>query len=161
MRRLIPRLALLLASLAAITSLAATPALAGAYAVTWHWTMEEQDLGAGLEPCLPSENWGATLTITTSGKGHITETNGTSLFSGSQHGTFVLDPDDPALPTYTGMYRDNISYNFNAYGESFVLLTTIVGSGEDGSRLVSVARIKATVTRNGLVLEFIDTACGG
>ena len=145
-----------------VTALSASPVLAGAIVERFSWQQEFNDLGAGREPCLPGEDKGAALTIVVSGRAQVVETGSTYLFSGSQHGTFVLDPDDPELPTYSGMYRDSISFNLHEpYGESFVMTVTLVGHAADGSRLASNARFKATLTQAGLLLAFIKLACGG
>jgi hypothetical protein len=65
-------------------------------------------------------------------------------------GTYVLDPDDPALPTYSGRFLDHGSGNFNrgAFEDSVTFKT--IAHAPDGSHLRSDVHFQFAVTPQGV-----------
>jgi hypothetical protein len=77
----------------------------------------------------------AEITITYNGVFHITETaNGTHV-TGTLTGTFVADPLDPSLPTYTGRFTQWFGGNDNANMDNMTVTFSVRGRAEDGSRV--------------------------
>jgi hypothetical protein len=75
----------------------------------------------------------AEITITYNGVFHITETaNGTHV-TGTLTGTFVADPLDPSLPTYTGRFTQWFGENHNPNMANATFTFSVRGRAEDGS----------------------------
>lgn len=112
----------------------------------------------------------AEITITYNAVFHFTETaNGTHM-TGTLTGTFVADPLDPSLPTYTGRFTSWFGENHNPNMANATATFSVRGRAEDGSRLNFhvVAHITAETidfstdppTVTGLRVEFEKPRCG-
>src|SRR5258708_4621789 len=93
-------------------------------------------------------------TALTSGKGA-----GTFWATGTQTGDFVLTPDDPTQPTYTGhltaWFGDNNNLHNGVEGSTF----TIHGVGSDGSTLDFHDVAHMSVNANGVTFSFDKPTC--
>ena len=125
------------------------------------------DSFADVNPCTGDA---AMITVTYNSIFHLT-----TLPSGEVHltstltGTFILDPVDPALPTYTGHLVDwsNQIHNQNQAVATFT--TRAQGRGSDGSiiRLGIIAHVTADTvdvsteppTTTGLKVSFLRFSC--
>lgn len=93
------------------------------------------------------------------------QTAGEAHINGAVDGWVQLTPDDPALPTYTGRYREKVAgvltdpENDQFRTSHFSLRDRLTGS--DGSTLTLVIAGKVTVNANGdVVVERSTESCG-
>jgi hypothetical protein len=150
-------------ALALVLSIAGSAA-AGAFVDNWSWTDEVIVLGIGQEDCLDAENVDAELTLVSSGVGKYVESGQAVRYMVAARGSFILDPVDPALPTYTGTFSRGFVYTAGwASGElreGFSERLAITGTAPDGSRLVSIVGFHAGFTPTGMTHEFLNITCG-
>jgi len=125
------------------------------------------DSFADVNPCTGDP---VTLTLRYNAVFHMT-----TLPSGEVHltstltGDFVLDPVDPALPTYTGHVLDWSNQIYNRNQELATFTTRARGTGSDGSviRLGVIAHVTADTvdvstqppTTTGLKVTFMRFSC--
>lgn len=164
--RNLPRTLPALAAALAISTLSVTTTLAApAYVEVDRWSDEVRELGIGEEACLASSNLEASLTLVSSGTAGYRETATGYQLMAAVHGTFTLDPVDPALPTYTGSFARGYVFSASwASGELRELFSdrlVLNGTAPDGSRMVSVVSFHAGLTPSGAEHGFVRTACGG
>jgi hypothetical protein len=77
----------------------------------------------------------AEITITYNGVFHITEAPNGVHITGTLTGTFVADPLDPSLPTYTGRFTQWFGENHNPNMANATFTFSVRGQADDGSRL--------------------------
>jgi hypothetical protein len=95
------------------------------------------------------------VTVTYNGVFHITEDpNGGQHLTGTQTGTFVFEPDDPAAETVTGKFTVWFGGNITANSEGFWVTTVIKGTGSEGSRFVFNANEQFHFSNGELHVEF-------
>jgi len=140
-----------------LIGLTAGPAFAQAESTTlpFHGVTETfQDVN----PCTGDP---ATVQITYNGVFHIsTAADGSEHVTGTQTGTFVLTPLDPALPSYTGHFTVWFGGNLNSRTEGFWETFQIKGTGSDGSQLVLNAVEQLHISATGEVtVEFSEFNC--
>jgi hypothetical protein len=141
-----------------LLGLTASPALAQATSTTvpFHGVTEEF---LDVNPCTGDP---ATVQITYNGVFHeSTGADGSMHVTGTQTGTVVLTPLDPALPTYTGHFTIWFGGNINSsdtvgFWQTFQAKAT----GSDGSRLVFNAVEQLHISATGEVtVEFSNFNC--
>jgi len=80
---------------------------------------------------------------------------------GSETGTFVADPTDPAVQTYTGHFVNRFSENSNRPSINGSFTFVVIGRGEDGSRLTFHETAHFTMNAHGdITVDFDKTRCG-
>ena len=114
--------------------------------------------GAGEGPCV---DWPGTLHETRHGGYRLVTApggreDGEFHVNGAVQGHVELTPDDPALPTYAGDYREKINGVITGYDEEQGDLVRVLRyglrlplTGTDGSRIVLVMSGKVTVDAGG------------
>jgi hypothetical protein len=146
----------------ALTLTGATLAAAGAGPAQHDTLIESYDgtqaLSAQENPC---GRWAATLHEVRSGTYKIVQAPGGQIegefhVNGSVNGLIELTPENPALPTYTGDYREKINAVITGYDEERGDLARVAQyrlrvrlNGSDGSRLVLAMSGKTTTNANG------------
>jgi hypothetical protein len=153
-------------SLGGGTAATAAPAQHDTFVESWEG---QQHLTAADNVCGP---WAATLQEARSGDYRIVEapggqSEGEFHVNGAVDGRVVLTPDDPALPTYSGTYREKVNAIVTGLDEEggdlvrvghFRLRTPLTGS--DGSALVLAMSGRVTVNALGeLVVEWFSVTC--
>lgn len=143
---------LVLASAGAAT---AAPAQHETFVESWDG---QQHLSAEENLC---GHWAATLHEVRSGEYKLVQAPGGQSqdefhVNGAVDGSVVLDPDDPALPTYTGSYREKVNAIVIGYDEEEGDLARLVHyrlrlplTGSDGSALVIVMSGTLVVNAHG------------
>ena len=112
----------------------------------------------------------ATITVTYNAVVHLTTLpSGEVHLSSTLTGNFVLEPLDPALPTYTGHLLDWSNQIHNQNQDVATFTTRAQGRGSDGSiiRLGIVAHVTADTvdvstqppTTTGLKVSFLRSTC--
>ena len=125
------------------------------------------DSFADVNPCTGDP---ATITVTYNAVVHLTTLpSGEVHLSSTLTGSFVLDPLDPALPTYTGHLLDWSNQIHNQNQDVATFTTRAQGRGSDGSiiRLGIVAHVTADTvdvstqppTTTGLKVSFLRSTC--
>jgi hypothetical protein len=108
------------------------------------------------DPCLGPTDF----TITYNGVVHTTETGNSFHITGTFAGTFVADPQDPELATYTGHFAQWFGGNENNHSFNTTFTFAAVGKGDDGSRIRFQEVAHITVNGNGQVtVEFDKLTC--
>lgn len=145
---------------ATVTAAGAAPAQHDTFVESYDGT---QAFSAEENPCGP---WAATLHVVRSGEYKIVhaaggQSEGEFHVNGAVDGQIELAPDSPALPTYTGSFREKVNAVITGVDEEqgdlarvaqFRLRVPLTGS--DGSRHVLAMSGKSTINANGdLVVE--------
>jgi hypothetical protein len=80
---------------------------------------------------------------------------------GTETGTFVADPTDPAVQTYTGHFVNRFNENSNRANVNGAFTFTVIGRGADGSRLKFHETAHFTMNAHGdITVDFDKTRCG-
>jgi len=132
------------------------------FAKTVSFTQTFHDFTESFHDVNPCSGAPATITLTYNGVFHVTmdTSTGTGHFTVTQTGQFVIAPDDPTQPTYTGHFTfwdgDNQNIQNFAATETFNLR----GTGSDGSeiKLHEVSHLSFSAT--GVTISFDKIACG-
>jgi len=108
-----------------------------------------------VDPCLG----GVSMTLTYNSVIHSTElvsgpNAGTTHLAFAQQGTFVLDPDEPALPSYVGIFSIKGGFNATPSTVSSTVTSTSVGRASDGSRIRLHLVSHVLVTPEGVEMSF-------
>ena len=144
----------------ALLVVAAVPALAdGQGATTFTQTFHNAtDSFATPNPCTGVPG---TVTITYNGVLHFTVNKAGDFWAtGTQTGSFVLVPDDPTQPTYTGHFTAWFGGSDNQQNEVEHSTFTIHGTGSDGSTLQFHDTMHLSLSANGAVVSFDKPSCG-
>ena len=120
----------------AIGILAAAPAAFAAgkpETVTEHWQITDTFNDV---ICIGGVDQDAVISVVERGVFHGTfAQDGTYHDTGTFTGTFVADPVDPALPTYSGRYTGWFGDNNNANVDNSTFTFSATGSAPDGSKV--------------------------
>ncbi len=134
---------------------------AGAVSVTqtFHNTVQTMPV---TNPCTGANG---TVTTTYNGVAHATFLTsgigaGTGWITFTLTGTFVLTPDDPSQPTFTGHVTvwDGGSFNLNNFATTMIFI--IHATGSDGSTLTFHQVAHVSVSASGIFLSFNKPTCG-
>jgi hypothetical protein len=102
-----------------------------------------------------------TVTITYNGVLHFTVNKAGDFWAtGTQTGSFVLVPDDPTQPTYTGHFTAWFGGSDNRQNEVEHSTFTIHGTGSDGSTLQFHDTMHLSTSASGAVVSFDTPSCG-
>ncbi len=140
-----------------LSVLIASPARAAAATTTIHVKDATMTFPAA-NPCTGAN---ATVTITVNGVFHVTMiSTSRSHVAGTETGSFVLAPVDPAQPTYTGHITTRFGANVDP--DRMVLTSTfdIHGAGSDGSTLRFHDVLHVTLSDTRVVHIFDKPRCG-
>jgi hypothetical protein len=136
-----------------------TVSAAGAGAVSQTQTFHNAtDSFPTANPCtgVPS-----TATLTYNGVMHYTVNKAGDVWAtGTQTGSFVLVPDDPTQPTYTGHFTSWFGVSDNQQNGVDHSTFTIHGTGSDGSTLSFHEVAHLSVSASGLTVSFDRPSCG-
>src|SRR5258708_34661865 len=126
-----------------------TVSAAGAGAVSYTQTFHNAtDSFPAANPCTGAPS---TATLTYNGVMHYTVNKAGDFWAtGTQTGSFVLVPDDPTQPTYTGHFTTWFGVSDNKQTGVAHSTFTIHGTGSDGSPLSLHSRGDLGVTASGL-----------
>ncbi len=140
-----------------LSVLIAAPARAAAVTMTIH----VKDATMTFPAANPCTGTNATMTITVNGMFHVTMISlDRNHVAGTETGTFVLAPLDPAQPTYTGHITTRFGANVDP--DRMVLTSTfgMHGVGSDGSALRAHDVLHVTLSDSGVVHFFDKPRCG-
>ena len=102
-----------------------------------------------------------TVTITYNGVLHFTVNKAGDFWAtGTQTGSFVLVPDDPTQPTYTGHFTAWFGDSDNRQNEVEHSTFTVHGTGSDGSTLQFHDTMHLSMSASGAVVSFDKPSCG-
>src|SRR5262249_1281506 len=119
---------------------------------------EPPDSFAAANPCTGAPG---TVTLTYNGVLHFTVNKAGSLWAtGTQTGDFVLVPDDPAQPTYTGHFTAWFGVSDNRQNGVDHSTFTIHGTGSDGSKLQFHDTMHLSASASGAVVSFDKPSSG-
>jgi hypothetical protein len=110
-------------------------------------------------PCTGSTS--ATIYLTINAVVHETDlASGGSHFLIQNAGDFVLVPDEPGIPTYSGHFASlQVEANSNGQSATVASVGTFIGTGSDGSVLRFHLSLHETVTPTGLDIGGVKVVC--
>lgn len=144
----------------ALLVVAARPAAAdGQGATTFTQTFHNAtDSFAAPNPCTGAPGM---VTITYNGVLHVTvNKSGDFWATGTQTGDFVLTPDDPTQPTYSGHFTTWFGDSDNRRNGVEHSTFSVHGTGSDGSTLRFHDTMHLSVSASGAVVSFDKPSCG-
>lgn len=158
-RAILPAAAAAVAVVALLLVSITTISAAGAGAVTYTQTFHNAtDSFPVANPCTGAPS---TATITYNGVMHYTVNKAGDIWAtGTQTGSFVLVPDDPTQPTYTGHFTTWFGVSDNNQNGVDHSTFTIHGTGSDGSTLSFHDVAHLSVSASGLTVSFDKPSCG-
>jgi len=151
---------LVIGAVLALQLIATLPAAAaGQGATTFTQTFHNAtDSFAAANPCTGAPG---TVTLTYNGVLHFTVNKAGNLWAtGTQTGDFLLVPDDPLQPTYTGHFTAWFGVSDNLQNGVDHSIFTIHGTGSDGSTLQFHDTMHLSMSASGAVVSFDKPSCG-
>src|SRR5258708_17899116 len=106
-----------------------------------------------------------TVTLTYNGVFHVTALTsghgaGTDWATGTMTGDFVLTPDDPAQPSFTGHFTTWFGNSDNLQNGVEHAILVLHGTGSDGSTLQFHEVSHLSISASGMTVFFDKPTCG-